>query len=99
MAVLIAIAASTGIHHHSCHNLDRQRYSAPGREKVSIPGEWFLDMAAQSHIYPDIILGRDLSYATAGDLQKALLVFVLLGLMRPYMSPWAQLQPLTILGR
>lgn len=98
MGVLIATVASTEIHHPSCHNSGRQRYSAPGRE-VSTPGEWFVDTAAESHSCPDLILGRDLLYARAGDLQKALLVFVLLGAMRPYMSPWAQLQPPAILCR
>lgn len=42
-----------------CQSLDRQRYSAPGMEKVSAPEEWFLDTAAQSHSCPDVILGRD----------------------------------------
>lgn len=46
---------NTGI----CHNLDRQRYSAPGMEKASAPEDWFPDTATQSHSCPAVILGRD----------------------------------------
>lgn len=72
---MVGVFTATVMSHPNLEGLwDR----APGREEVSSPSlEGFLDMAAQSHSCPDLVLGRSLLCAGLGDIQRALCCWVL----------------------